>query len=414
MTRKDACQENAPVIPMGPGFTMERIDKKIFVALFFSLFASVTGVGIVVPLLPVYAHGLGATGFYIALIFGGFSLTRTFFLPWFGKLSDRKGRKPFITAGLFAYFAISVAFIFFQDIKGLVLLRAIQGVASAMIMPVAQAYIGDITPKGKEGLSMGIFNVSVFMGLSIGPLLGGAINDYFFLEAAFGAMAVMSFAAFCLSFFLLPPTREEKTVLRVYAPIRWRVLLTDRNIISISLFRLVYTTCIGIIWGFLPVYGDMNFALSSSAIGVLVVLAVSVSGLMNIPMGAVADRMDKRILVVTGGGITAVAILILGNATGFWGMFAANIVFGIGGGISMPALMALAVISGNKKDAMGAVMSLITVAHSLGMLSGSIMAGVVMDFLNLKYAFYLGAMVMTAGTLVFILLMFRGNRNATG
>jgi len=392
---------------------METIDKKIFAALFFSLFAAVTGVGIVVPLLPVYAHSLGASGFYIALIFGGFSLTRTVFLPWFGKLSDQKGRKPFITSGLFAYFIISVAFIFFQDIKGLVLLRAIQGIASAMIMPVAQAYIGDITPKGKEGISMGMFNMSVFLGLSIGPLLGGGINDYFSLQAAFGAMGIMSFAAFCLSFFFLPPTQAEQTIIKVYQPTPWGCLLRDRDIVSISFFRFVYTTCIGIIWGFLPVYADMNFALSSSAIGILVVLGVSVSGLMHIPMGAIADRMDKRILVITGGLITVVAILLVGKADGFWGLFWANGIFGIGGGISMPALMALAVISGNKAEAMGAVMSLITVAHSLGMLCGSLLAGVIMDVFNLQYAFYLGAFIMAAGTIVFIIGMCTGRGNLT-
>jgi len=387
---------------------METIDKKIFTALFFSLFAAVTGVGIVVPLLPVYAHSLGASGFYIALIFGGFSLTRTFFLPWFGKLSDQKGRKPFITSGLFAYFIISVAFIFFQDIKGLVLLRAIQGIASAMIMPVAQAYVGDITPKGKEGISMGLFNMSVFIGLSIGPLLGGGINDYFSLQAAFGAMGALSFAAFCLSFFFLPPTQAEQTVIKVYRPTPWGRLLCDRDIVSISLFRFVYTTCIGIIWGFLPVYGDMEFALSSSSIGILVVMGVSVSGLLHIPMGAIADRIDKRVLVITGGLITVISILLLGRADGFWGLFWANVIFGIGGGISMPALMALAVISGNKAEAMGAVMSLITVAHSMGMLCGSLLAGIVMDIINLQFAFYLGALIMIAGTIVFIIGMYTG------
>jgi len=381
---------------------MEKINKKIFIALFASLFTAVTGVGIVAPLLPVYAHDLGASGLYIALIFGGFSFTRTLFLPWFGRLSDQKGRKPFIAIGLFAYFIISVAFIFFQDIKGLVLLRMIQGVASAMIMPVAQAYIGEITPKGREGISMGLFNISVFLGLSIGPLLGGAIKDYVSLQAAFGAMGGLSFAAFCLSFFLLPPTREEQTVIRAYHPAPWGRLLRDREIVTISLFRFVYTTCIGIIWGFLPVYGDMKFALSSSAIGVLVVLGVSVSGLMHVPMGMMADRMDKRILVVTGGVITTLAILLVGKAEGFWGLFAANVIFGIGGGISMPALMALAVISGSKTEAMGAVMSLITVAHSLGMLCGSLVAGAVMDFFNLQYAFFLGAIIMAAGTACFV------------
>jgi len=79
----------------------------------------------------------------------------------------------------------------------------------------------------------------------------------------------------------------------------------------------------------------------------------------------------------------------------------------------MPALMALAVISGNKADAMGAVMSLITVAHSLGMLCGSLLAGIIMDVLDLQYAFYLGAVIMVAGTIVFIIGMCTGKGAGT-
>ena len=79
----------------GSGF-MELTDKKIFGTLFFSIFTSVTGVGIVVPLLPVYAHDMGASGIYIGLIFGAFSISRTFFLPYFGRSSDKNGSYNFV------------------------------------------------------------------------------------------------------------------------------------------------------------------------------------------------------------------------------------------------------------------------------------------------------------------------------
>lgn len=251
---------------------MNQIDKKIFAALFSSILAAVTGVGIVVPLLPVYAHDLGASGIYIALIFGGFSLSRTFFLPFFGRLSDKKGRKPFLIIGLFSYFLISVAFMLSKGLNTLVIIRIIQGVASAMIIPVAQAYMGDITPEGKEGLAMGMFNMSTFLGLSIGPLFGGVIKDAFTIHAAFACMGILVFFAFCLSYFFLPPIQEERLITGEYHPVPWRKLIFDRGIISLFFFRMAYTTCIGIIWGFLPVFANTEFTLSASSIGFLVML----------------------------------------------------------------------------------------------------------------------------------------------
>ena len=80
----------------------------------------------------------------------------------------------------------------------------------------------------------------------------------------------------------------------------------------------------------------------------------------------------------------------------------ASALFGVGGGICMPALMATAVVSGEKNQAMGSVMALLTMAHSLGMLSGSMAAGMMMDLFQLRTAFPLGAVFMALGTLIFL------------
>ena len=381
---------------------MEKLDKKIFTTLFFSILAAVMGVGIVVPLLPVYAHDLGASGVYIGLIFGAFSLSRTFLLPYFGRLSDQKGRKPLIVTGLLAYALVSIAFIFSETVETLILLRFLQGIASAMIMPVSLAYVGDITPVGREGFSMGLFNMSVFIGLSIGPLMGGVIKDRFSLQGAFACMGVLAFLGFLLSFFFLPPTTSERVVNRKKKPIGWQHILKDRELAGLFLFRFTYTACIGIIWGFLPIFADSEFSLSSSSIGVLVMLAVFISGLIHTPMGILADRFNRVAMVAIGGVMTSAAILSFGWVRGFWELFLANVLFGLGGGVAMPALMALAVSKGNRADAMGAVMALLTMAHSMGMLIGSLLAGVTMDIFQLRQAFPFGSLIMMIGVGVFI------------
>lgn len=382
---------------------MAKFNTRVFGTLSFSIFSSVTGVGIVVPLLPVYASHLGATGIYIAMIFGAFSLSRLLFIPYFGKLSDRKGRKPFIVSGLLAYAIISLMYIVSRDVTSLIVIRFVQGIASAMMMPVVQAYVGDITPKGREGITMGLFNISLFIGMSIGPLLGGYINDHFSLQGAFIAMGILSIIGFFLSVFFLPPTDCEKMAGNGKIPASWKHLLSDSHLIGLFLFRFGYASGIGIIWGFLPVFADSQFSLSSSSIGVLVILGVLISGLMHGPMGLIADRISKRAMVVTGGAITAGAIFSYEMVNGFWGLFSANIFYGLGGGLSMPALMAMAVIRGNKAGAMGSVMGLMMMAHSTGMFFGAMLGGMIMDMISLRYAFSAGAVIIALNAALFMI-----------
>ncbi|MFH2064379.1 MAG: MFS transporter [Pseudomonadota bacterium] len=380
---------------------MSQSKKTIFVTLFFSIFSAVMGVGIVVPLLPVYAMSIGAGGFYVALIFGSFSLSRTIMLPIFGSASDRNGRRPYLVTGLIAYVLISFAFIFIKSVNGLIGVRFIQGIASAMIMPSAQAYIADITPAGKEGSIMGLFNLSVFAGLSIGPLIGGVINDYWGMDPAFLSMGVLAFIGYLLCILYLPPTKAEKVFSQPHKQLGWFFVISDRELAGLFVFRLMYTFCIGIIWCFLPVYASSEFLLSSSQIGILVTLAVFVSGLLNAPMGYLADRINKVLMVVLGGIFITYAIYGYILSDTFYGLFISNFLFGVGGGVSMPALMAMAVLKGNEMNAMGSIMAIMTMAHSLGMLLGAIAAGLAMDYLGLQYAFPLGSIMMGLGVLFF-------------
>jgi len=376
---------------------MNSKERRIFITLFMSIFSAVTGVGIVIPLLPVYAHDLGASGLYISMIFGAFSISRTIFLPWFGKTSDRIGRKPFILPGLLFYALVSLGFILSDSVETLIGLRFLQGIASGMIMPVAQAYVGDITPRGKEGFYMGLFSMAMFLSMSMGPFMGGVINRIYGLDAAFLGMGVLAVVAFIMALVFLPPVAEEKNSASRNESVAVMGLLKDRLILALVSYRLVYTTCVGMIWCFLPLYVDVSFGMGSAEAGTLVMVMVLAGGLLHIPMGLLADRMNRRLLVVAGGFFIIGSMVLCHQATDFHSLLAAVIVFGIGGGISLPSLSALAVERGRDTQCLGSVMSLLTMAHSLGMLIGSLIAGVTMDLFELRHAFPMGGLIMTAG-----------------
>lgn len=385
----------------------DRLNTKILATLFFALFATITGVGIVVPLLPVYASDMGASGFYIGMIFGVFSLSRTFLLPYFGRLSDRKGRKPFILIGLSAYALVSVAFILATNVTHLILIRFLQGFASALIMPVIQAYVGDITPANREGFTMGLINMSLYFGLSAGPVAGGLINEYFNLQATFVCMGILALVGLSLCFWLLPSTRTEKLMRKGRPPLRWRAIIGDRVIVGLFTIRLAYTASIGIIWGFLPVLAATELGLKSSQIGILVMLGVLVNGAIQLPMGYLADRFSRKAMIIGGVALAALAVLSFQWATHYTYLVMANILFGIGGGIAMPAIMAASVLKGHQTDAMGSVMALLTMGHSMGMFIGALFAGLMTDWFQMRSAFGLGAAMMVLGIAVFALCALR-------
>jgi MFS family permease len=384
--------------------TPERLKFKIFITLFLAVFATATGAGIVTPLLPVYAHELGAGAFQIGLIFGAFSLARSIFVPYFGKLSDRRGKKPLIATGLFIYFFLSLLYTLSSSVEMIMILRLGQGFASAMILPVAQAYVGIITPARREGRIMGLFNISLFGGLSLGPLMGGFLKDWFSIQVSFLSMGALTLLGFLLCLVMLPgeTALQRGQTPDSSRPVPYLEIVRNPVVFSLFMFRACFTTCVGIIWAFLPLIASERLGLSSSAIGILVTTNVLVSGLLQAPMGLLADRYSKRALVITGGIIGVLSILFIDAAGSFRELLIANGLLGLAGGISFPAVMALGVIQGRRTGAMGSLMGLLALGHSLGMLAGPLLAGLLIDLSSFDTIFMAGAVILAAGTWIFL------------
>jgi MFS family permease len=393
------------------------LDVKIFGTLFMAVFATTTGAGLVAPLLPIYARELGAGALQIGMIFGAFSLSRSIFVPYFGKLSDVKGKKPFLSLGLFIYFVLSILYVFSNQIQTLILLRLGQGVASAMILPVAQAYVGMLTPKNREGFTMGLFNVSLYGGLSVGPVLGGLVRDWFGFRISFLSMGILALFGFLLCFSLLPAENmEEKgTSATGKTPSRYLPLMKDPAILALFAFRICFTTGVALIWAFLPLMASTKLHLSSSAIGFVVMMNVLVNGLFQIPMGLVADRFSKRILIIAGGLLGATSIYYLNMASTLEELLLTNGLLGVAGGVSFPAIMALGVIDGRRTGAMGSIMGLLAMSHSLGMLAGPLLGGLLLDYFSSDAVFVIfGPLTLIGGTLLFMIAPRRPTETTEG
>ncbi len=388
---------------------------KIFFTLFVAVFVTTMGASIIGPLLPVYAHELGANAIQIGLIFGAFSLSRSIFVPFFGKFSDIKGKKPLLLTGLLLYFLLSLMYSITNGVWHLIFLRLAQGFASAMILPVAQAYVGIITPRSREGRIMGLFNVSLYGGLSVGPIMGGIVKDHSSIRYSFLSMGLLALSGFMLCLFLLPPRNREPRLKKKNnnkEVASYLSLMRDFTMFSLFFFRVCFTICIGIIWTFLPLVTTMSMGLSSTAIGGLLSIHVLVSGIFQTPMGYLADRFNKKAMIIVGGIIGMASILALSKASNFWQIAAINALLGFAASISIPAVMALSVIEGRKAGSMGSVMGLMAQAHSVGMLFGPVMAGLLMEFMSFRSTFIIAAIILGIGTVMIYFLPSLDNKKS--
>lgn len=376
------------------------MNKHVLLVICLSIFTSVLGQGLVVPLLPVYANSMDASGFIIGIIFGIFSISRSIFLPVFGKLSDKNGRKPFIVWGLLCYFLASIAYMASHSVHALVLIRFLQGIASAMVVPVAQAYAAEITPSGTEGRIMGLVNISLYFGLSVGPIFGGTIKETLGIKSAFAAMGLVCLVGFILSIALLPPVSQENSNARTSVPRSYRSLIRNPNIVGVFTIRFSYMACVGSVWSFLPLVAETQYGMSSAITGVLISLLVVTSAVLALPVGALADKANKRALVYVGGVITLAGIWSLCSTNSNTGLFIAIIFFGIGGGVLTTVVTAMSAVIGKSFNSTGSVMSLLMAGHSAGMFTGPLLSGMIIDFTgSINKAFEI------SGTILLISLM---------
>jgi DHA1 family multidrug resistance protein-like MFS transporter len=374
------------------------LKKRVFVVLFFSIFSSMLGIGIIVPLLPIYAESLGASSLWIGVIFSGFSISRSIFMPIVGRWSDKTGRKIFIAIGLLIYATISLGYILSDSVADLVMVRFIQGFSAAMIIPIAFAYIGDISPKSGEGGFMGIFSVSLFAGFGLGPLLGGVLKDQFGLDAAFYAMGSLCFFAFFLVLLLLPELHLHGQIER---PRSYVEIIRSPVTKGLIIFRSSNAFTRGILITFVPLFAHDTLRLTASQIGIILSSNILLTSLLQAPSGYMADRLARKGLIFWGSLWFGLCVALIPHMRSFAQIFALNILLGSVGALPLPAANALVVEEG-RRYGMGALMGIFNLSMSLGLAAGPMLGGIIAGLGGVPPIFYLASLAGTAGALTFV------------
>lgn len=366
-----------------------------------SVGVTMVGMGIIWPIMPLYAIQLGAGGTELGVIIAAFNLARSVFNPVVGRLSDRLGRKPFMLTGLLCYAVLSVAYIQSASVAGLIAVRFAHGLAAVCVAPVAMAVVAEIAPPRKLGIYMGTLSMALMLGVGAGPLLGGIIKDWLGTAAAFltmGALALLTSVGILAFVPSLAPGAGET----VKPSTSMRQTLGQSRILQ-TVFSIRFFSAVGqgAVYTFLPLYG-VAIGISSTQVGILLGVNVLLIAFLQRPGGRLADRTRPVALMVGGIVLSGLAVAGMPLVQNFSGALVMNILMGVANGIAVPAALVLAGREGARVG-MGSVMGIFDAALSLGFIVSPILLGMVHDAFGIAAIFYVGGAIILGGTLLVVM-----------
>jgi len=373
-----------------------------FLIIALSMFTATMGLGMVLPLLPVYAKTFGASGATIGLTVSAFAIPQLLVSPFTGRLADHFGRKPFLLLGAAAYFFSAIGWWWADTLVWLIVFRALSGVGSALIFSNAQAYVGDLAPPGSEGRYMGAFGVADFLGFGLGPLFAGLIRDNAGLDEVFLSMGVLYLVVFVLIWALLParPARLHLGVAQVTAP--WSRILRHPTMQALALLRVCFALATGVSMSFLAVHLEQSLASTATMVGIAFAAQQIVGGLSQPFLGRLADRFSRPWLVFFG-----TTVMAVGMSTVTWSdsytVILVGVVLGPGLGAALANVAAQALQVDTGRDlGMATVASLGSASFAAGFLLGAIGGGRLVDVTSIPVAFLVGSVVMLIGGVAFL------------
>jgi EmrB/QacA subfamily drug resistance transporter len=128
--------------------------------------------------LPSIGKELHANALSLGWVISSFILTSAIFLLPFGRLGDIIGRKKVFTLGILLFTISTFLILFAHSIISLIILRIFQGFSSAMIFGTSMAILTSVFQPGERGRAIGINITATYLGLSLGPVIGGLLTHY--------------------------------------------------------------------------------------------------------------------------------------------------------------------------------------------------------------------------------------------
>jgi DHA1 family multidrug resistance protein-like MFS transporter len=311
------------------------MKKQLFVLL-ACVFVVMIGFGVTLPVLPFYVERLALAGgasrqsivLHVGLLTGVYPLIQLIFAPLWGRWSDRIGRRPLVLIGIAGYVIAQVLFGLATSLWLLYAARTIGGMLSSATLPVAAAYVADMTTEEERGRGMAWFGTAVSLGVVVGPALGGMLSrwdfhfnprlGHFMLDSfsipffAAGSLGLLTLGA---AIRWLPESLPSPGTPAVNAEMKgdWRTLVKSlRPLLALALAGQLALT---IFEGTFALYAQAMFNYGPNEVGaVFVVCGLVMTVFQAGAVGFLAGRIGEIYQIGAGFGLMGTGIALLSTA----------------------------------------------------------------------------------------------------
>lgn len=211
------------------------MPKRTLAILCLVMFLVMLGFGIIIPNLVYYIQTFqdspdsSSANLELGILMAAYSAMQFLFTPFWGRLSDRHGRKPIILTGLAGSGATLILFGLATSMPMLFGIRTLAGFLSAAALPTVMAYAADISDERSRGHAMGLIGASMGLGFIFGPAIGGVFSQWggephyefpFFLAGGLSLLTIPIAAVYLTESLAVEKRRKHRDALSIWNALR--------------------------------------------------------------------------------------------------------------------------------------------------------------------------------------------------
>lgn len=280
-------------------------------------FVVMIGLGLVLPILPLYARSFGVGYGAAGLMISGFGLTRLAFDLAAGSIVDRFGERRTGTASLVWIGLCAAVAAAAPTYTAAVISWSIGGIGSALMFASTYGYLLRVVPQRAMARTLGVFYGSFNAGIIVGGVAGGLLAARFGLASPIAVYAVVLFTAAAILFMRLPDSPGPARSSEAAEPrLTFLQLMRRRSFIAVLAVNFAYLWFVAAIFDTLvPLFGKEQLGMSPAGVGAVFAVAIAAEFAVLYPAGALADRHGGKIVIVPALAALAASVVALGHTT---------------------------------------------------------------------------------------------------